>query len=115
MDNYKRIPLPLILQLTTIQTRALIMGRYGMLDCKSNFSMGYGGKGCVECGADDNEAHRINDCPKYSNINFYSQAEKIDFEKIYSDELSDVITVVNAILTIWDLEHGKNTVKQGTD
>ena len=36
-DNYKRVPLPLIRNLTSMQTRALIMGRYGMLDCKNNY------------------------------------------------------------------------------
>ena len=114
-DKYERTPLPLIQKLTTIQTRALIMGRYGMLDCKSNFSMGYGGKKCVECDTDDDEKHRINHCPRYCDVNWYKKAEKIDFEKVYSDELTEAMTVVNAILAVWDLEHGKNTVKRGAN
>ena len=114
-DTYKRTPLPLIHGLTTIQTRALIMGRYGMLDCKSNFSMGYGGKKCVECDTDDDETHRINYCPKYCHVNQYGKADKIDFEKVHSDELTEAMTVINAILNVWDLEHGKNTVKRGAN
>ena len=88
------------------------MGRYGMLDCKNNFSMGYGGKMCAECNSLDNEAHRINMCVNFRDVNRCDQADKVDFEKIYSDEPDEVITVVNAILTIWDLYHGKNTIRR---
>ena len=91
------------------------MGRYGMLDCKSNFSMGYGGKKCIECDIVDDETHRMNDCPKYRDVNLYEQSEKIDFEKIYSDEMTEAMTVVDVILAVWDLEHGKNTVKLGAN
>ena len=110
-DDFKRTPLPILQNLSSLQTRALIMGRYGMLDCKTNFSMGYGGKLCVECNTDDNEAHRINECAKYRAVNKYDSTEKINFENIYSDELDDVMIVVDSILAIWDLEHGKNVVK----
>ena len=112
LDTYKRLPLPILDQLTTIQTRAFIMGRYGMLDCKNNFSMGYGGKMCAECNTLDNEAHRINVCVNFRDVNRCDKVDKIDFEKIYSDEMDEVITVVNAILTIWDLYHGKNTIRR---
>ena len=63
---YKRVPL---LKLPSIQTRALIMGRYGMLDCKTNYAVKYGGKNCLDCNMLDDEAHRINDCVKYSSVN----------------------------------------------
>ena len=110
-DDFKRTPLPILQNLSSLQTRALIMGRYGMLDCRANFSMGYGGKLCVECNTDDNEAHRINECVKYRAVNRYDSTGKIDFENIYSDELNDVMIVVDSILAIWDLEHGKNVIK----
>ena len=110
-DNYKRIPLPIINNLTSIQTRALIMGRYGMLECRNNFSMGSGVKTCGVCNVIDDEMHRMNDCEKYRYVNWYECNEKIDFEKIYSDELGDVLYVVDAVLKVWDLEHGKNAVR----
>ena len=109
--SFKRQPLPILKRLKCIEARALIMGRYGMLDCKANFSMGYGGKMCNECDVEDNENHRLNDCPKYSSINRYDNPDKIDFNKIYSDETDDVMHVVSAILDIWDLENGKNKMK----
>ena len=112
-SDYKRVPLPMILKLPSIQTRALIMGRYGMLDCKSNYAMKYGGKMCLDCDMLDDEAHRINDCVKYRGVNRCDGGAKIDFEMIYSDVMSDAMTVVDAILTVWDLEYGKNSIKTG--
>ena len=58
---------------------------------------------------------RINYCPKYCHVNQYGKADKIDFEKVHSDELTEAMTVINAILNVWNLEHGKNTVKRGAN
>ena len=110
-DNYKRVPLPLIRNLTSMQTRALIMGRYGMLDCKNNYAMKYGSKMCLDCDTVDDETHRINDCTKYRGVDGSEGREGINFEMIYSDSMCEAITVINTILSVWDLEHGKNTIK----
>ena len=110
-DNYKRVPLPLIRNLTSMQTRALIMGRYGMLDCKNNYAMKYGSKMCLDCDTVDDETHRINDCTKYRGVDGFEGREGINFEMIYSDNMCEAITVINTILSVWDLEHGKNTIK----
>ena len=110
--NYHRNPSPLLRELTSLEARALIMGRYGMLDCKANFSMGYGGKYCHQCNAEDDEGHRINDCVRFRNINRHHKVEKIDFDKLYSDKLEHVLPVIKSILSMWDLEHGKNKMKE---
>ena len=69
--TYKRQALPILTRLTSIESRALIMGRYGMLDCRANFSKGYGGKLCEACNVIDDEMHRVNFCQKYYSINRY--------------------------------------------
>ena len=38
---------------------------------------------------------------------------EINSEMIRSDAMSDAMTVVDAILTVWDLEHGKNSIRTG--
>ena len=73
--NYKRQALPILMILTSIEARALIMGRYGMLDCRANFSRDYGGKLCEECKVIDDKRHRINFGQKYSPINRYDNPE----------------------------------------
>ena len=97
---------------SVIVTRAVIMGRYGMLNCKANFSSGYGGKDCATCNKVDDENHRINECVEYRAINLYQMEEKINFNLIYSDRLEEVLKVVEIILKLWDLGFGKNTMRQ---
>ena len=88
------------------------MGRYGMLNCKANFSSGYGGKDCATCNKVDDENHRINECIKYRAINLYERENKINFNLIYSDTVQEVLKVVEIILKLWDLGFGKNTMRQ---
>ena len=38
-------------------------------------------------------------------VNGLEGGERIDFEMIYSDNMCEAMTVVNAILSVWDLEH----------
>ena len=64
------------------------------------------------CGVLDDENHRINDCIKYKETNFYELGEKIDFSQIYSNNLANVIKVVEVILKLWDLGYGKNMMRQ---
>ena len=95
-----------------LHTRALIMGRYGMLKCANNFSYGHGTKDCNSCKVIDDETHRINNCKIWDKINLYNKTEKISFDDIYSDDYDKCITVVKAILSMWDFDNGKNEMKQ---
>ena len=93
--------------------RALIMGRYGMLQCGANFQKGYGNKECKECKVKDDESHRINSCKVYSNINLYNTSENVDFNLIYSNDMVECMKIVEKILIMWDLANGKNTMRDG--
>ena len=73
--------------------------------------MGSGIKSCNECGVNDDESHRINDCQKYRAINKFDHLVKVDFESIYSDELENLMPIVETILSLWDLGHNKNNMK----
>ena len=110
-NDYKRTPILILRHLNCIETRAFIMGRFGMLDCKANFSNGYGGKVCDQCGMDDNEEHRMNECVKYRGTNNCDDPVKIPFNDIYSDEIEKVKPVLMSILKIWDLTNGKNRMR----
>ena len=110
-DNYRRNPSPLISRLSCLKTRALIMGRYGMLECKANFSCGFGSKICGECNVEDDESHRMNHCPKYRSINRYDESVKINFGDIYSDEMEIAGPVIEAVLSMWDLANSRNKMK----
>ena len=106
--DYKRIPVSILTHLNCIESRALIMGRYGMLDCRANFSNGYGDKMCDLCGMIDDEKHRMNECEKYKGVNHCDDQHKISFDDIYHDDMERVKPVIDSILTMWDLKNGKN-------
>ena len=92
-------------------TRALIMGRYGMLKCANNFSNGHGTRMCEVCGELDNESHRINHCRKWHRTNLCESIDKIDFNDIYSNDTEKCLAVVKIVLSLWDLENGKNEMR----
>ena len=111
-SNFKLGPDPFILCHNYIlHTRALIMGRFGMLKCASNYHNGFGTKICDECKVKDDEAHRINYCKKWQSINLYAVDDKIDYNDIYSGNTDKCFAVVQIILALWDLENGKNEMR----
>ena len=108
-EHYKRKP-DVFLQThqSLIHAKAYIMGKYGMLECSNNYSNKHGGKSCRECDAIDDESHRINHCRRFENINRRKSIEKINFDNIHCDDTEKVMNVVRCILSMWDLERGKN-------
>ena len=113
IDNpdYTRKPLAIINNLSALETRAMLMGRYGMLDCKANYSMGYGGKECGQCMVVDDVDHRVNWCGNYKHSNLCESQTKIDMEMLYCDDIEKIRPIIVRILSMWDLEHGKNSMK----
>ena len=88
-----------------------MMGRFGMLQCAANFSMGNGGKDCSNCRVLDNESHRINVCPLWAKTNYTISQENVDFSAINSNTVKDVMRVIEVILRMWDLGNGNNSMR----
>ena len=113
--GYKRTPSPLIWEnQKIIATRALIMGRAGMLQCANNFSTKFKTETCADCGVADDESHRINDCVRWDMINMKGAESKINFNDIYTDDTEKCQTVLRQIIKMWDLVHGKNEMRTTT-
>ena len=83
-----------------------------MLNCANNFATKYGGKTCNMCGKIDDENHRINHCRKWESINAYNDGRKLDFDDIYSNDYEKCLDIVKIILSMWDLENGKNEMRK---
>ena len=109
--EYKRGPLKIMEKGSVVVTRAVIMGRYGMLKCRANFSSSFKDKNCPSCKMIDDENHRINQCSLFRKSNLYDSENKIQYDWIYSDDLNDVLKVVKIILKMWDLGCGKNEMR----
>ena len=84
-----------------------------MLQYAANFSSGYGGKNCRECGVVDDEDHRINHCSLWSTINLSRCDVKADFGRILSDDDQESMKIIDIIINMWDLENGRNCMRSG--
>ena len=85
-----------------------------MLYCQANYSAGTGNKNCSVCRVLDNESHRINDCVVFRSTNLYDSKNKIDFNRIYTDDMQSILDVISIVLKIWDLGAGKNVMRRCT-
>ena len=112
--NYTRKPESYMTEHDKLITRAYIMGRYGMLQCASNFSSGYGGKVCSQCGVIDDEGHRMNHCQVWRRLNLYECMEKVNYDDLYSDDNSRSMRIVGRIIEMWDLGNGRNCMRDTT-
>ena len=109
--DYLRKPQSFMKENNKLITRAYIMGRYGMLQCAANYSMGYATKECRECGLTDDEDHRINHCKLWRDTNLLTLYEKLNFNDIHSDDRAESLKIVERVLLMWDLGNGKNTMR----
>ena len=64
-NSYARKVLPEFSQLTKSETKAVLMMRFGMLECGSNFKGSLGEK-CSDCQVTDDVNHRIYFCKKWA-------------------------------------------------
>ena len=113
-DQYQRGTIKPSMNLTRLESKAIIMARSGMLDCATNYKNKYGVTTCKQCTRTDDENHRINECEKYSSINNYAISEKFDFSIILTDTVEVLQTAAKQINKIWDLANGKNVMRLTT-
>ena len=109
--EYKREPLEFMRVNNSLLSRAFIMGRYGMLNCATNFKTREGRSTCIDCNDLDDENHRINYCKKWQNVNLFKGDLKVCFDDIYSDNIEKCLMIVENILLVWDLSNGKNAIR----
>ena len=110
--SYERGIDPVLVKYPSIAyARPLIMGRLAMLQCANNFSVKYGGKMCKKCNVVDDESHRINYCKNLASLNYCDNSENINYDDIYSPDADKCLKVLKAILSMWDLENGKNEMR----
>ena len=88
----------------------MMISRFGLLECGKNFK-GTKSEMCDQCSSVDDENHRLNYCVKWRNINLYDELEKVDFEKVHSDDLSIVRQIIPTIEKVWDTYSSQGRMK----
>ena len=81
-----------------------------MLECAANYATKHGGKDCKQCGTLDDENHRINDCKVWQERNLYNHDLKLDFQLIYSNDVNECSSIIEKIVSLWDLANGRNEI-----
>ena len=108
-DQYKRRPEPELLKMTKNETKTVMIARYGMLDCGKNFK-GSANEMCPTCNIRDDENHRLNDCIRWRTKNLYDADISIDFNNIYSNDISVLKVIIPYIQNIWNVRNGNGSM-----
>ena len=90
-------------------TRTLIIARYGMLECGTNYK-GTMSDTCSHCCCKDNEEHRLNNCPKYDYSNYSNTSDQIKFDTVFSNDINDLKTIITRISNVWNVETGHGSI-----
>ena len=108
-DNYKRQPEKEFLSMTKRETKTIMTARYGMLQCGRNFK-GTEKLTCQSCKVLDDENHRLNSCPKWSDINLANETEKANFHDVYSGDIHILRNIIPHIETLWNVKNAHGTM-----
>ena len=109
-DGYQRTPRDEIMLCDKHETKKLIIARFGMLECGSNFK-GSLKELCSHCDL-DNENHRLNDCMKFRESNYYDNDEKVQFEKVYSNDMETIKDIIPKIEKTWNTKRAHGTMNK---
>ena len=108
---FRNEALPEIILSNKVNTKTIILGRCGMLECGKNFK-GTIPEICRECGEVDDESHRLNRCVNWKHLNFSETAEVIDFGLIYDDDPRKLSPVIKSIQSVWEIYNGNGSMKK---
>ena len=104
-SSYQRKPMHPVTVLNQLETKALILARFRMLECGKNFR-GKFSELCTECNLIDDETHRLNFCPRFKMTNQCESTEKFVYSDVFSDDVESVKTIIKAIMKVWNIKHG---------
>ena len=96
-----------LLTCTRHETKTIIIARFKMLECGSNFK-GTINAICRTCNVNDDENHRLNMCPTYKTINSPPIRPHTNFNDIYSDNKNILTNIIRSIEQQWNTKtaHG---------
>ena len=106
---YERGPPTELLQCNKLETKTLIIARFGMLECGKNYK-GTKSEMCNSCNKIDDENHRLNDCPIYKNVNFFDTQSRVEFADIYSTDINVLRAVIKRIEKVWNVQNAHGTM-----
>ena len=107
--SYQRRPLNELMKCTKLESKTILMGRFGMLVCGKNFK-GTSNVNCEECNTYDDENHRFNYCSKFRTVNNYDCETKVDFDLIYSNDIETLRVIMPKLSKVWNIRNANGTM-----
>ena len=108
-DSFIRKPRNELLKLSKHATKTLIIARFGMLECGANFK-GKLPEYCALCNCRDDENHRLNECPKFADVNQFNSNEKVHFQSVYSEDIDVLLKIIPYLTRIWNTKNAHGTI-----
>ena len=108
-QSYKRTPSEELIKCTKLETKTILLGRFGMLECGTNFK-GSNNTICDFCDVYDNEKHRLNYCRKFRTTNYCESDTKIDFDLVFSTDIDTLRKIIPQISQVWNTRNAYGTM-----
>ena len=108
---YTRQPEREIINTTKNESKTILMARYGMLQCGTNFK-GTMNPTCQTCIVLDNEYHRLNCCPIWNTPDEIEMKDDIDFNLIYSPDINVIRPIIKEIDRLWNTKCANGSMKK---
>ena len=86
-----------------------MIARFRMLECGKNFKRTMG-ENCVSCNVLDDEDHRLNQCSRFANHNFYNSSSKVDSKKIFFANITELRSIIPMISKVWNTNNSHGTM-----
>ena len=110
-STYIRGPTTELLYCDKLETKTLIIARFGMLQCGKNYK-GTMSETCNYCNVIDDENHRLNDCPLLRNVNLADTRCRIDFNDVFSSDINVLRPVIKEIGKVWNVQTAHGTMNK---
>ena len=91
------------------ETKTIMIARFHMLECGTNFK-GTKSEMCRVCKTIDDENHRLNSCKLYRYTNLYNETHKVAFNDIYSSDINILKQTLPYIEKVWNTRNANGTM-----
>ena len=108
-EQYSRIPCPELQNLTKQETKTIMISRFRMLECGTNFKNSISTT-CSTCKKRDDEVHRLNHCKRYKTTNYYEDANKPNFDDVFSSDVTVLRNIIPSIERVWNTRNAHGTM-----
>ena len=100
-EQYTRTPSPELLSLNKQETKTIMISRFRMLECGTNYK-GSMNSICQTCRKKDDEDHRLNHCKRFRATNCYDNLTKPNFNDVYSSDTNTLKAIATIIEKTWN-------------